>query len=87
MLGLRGASVASASYEEYQRLSKEAGDALTEVDHLTCLSGDERSVLKKELTYLKESAGKTNFLYTSDAGSRLLHLLNNPQAYTEIYKP
>jgi len=85
MLGVRGASVASASYEEYQRLSKEAGDALTEVDHFTCLSADERSVLKKELTYLKESAGKTNFLYTSDAGARLLYLRSNPQFYLEYY--
>jgi len=87
MLGLRGAGVASASYEEYQRLSREAADALSDVDKMTCLSNDERAVIKKELTYLKEQAEKVNFLYTSDAGARLLHLLSNPQFYTEYYKP
>ena len=87
MLGLRGAGVANASYEEYQRLSREAADALSDVDKMTCLSNDERSVIKKELTYLKEQAEKVNFLYTSDAGARLLHLLSNPQFYTEYYKP
>uniref|UniRef100_A0A6M3M3R0 Uncharacterized protein n=2 Tax=viral metagenome TaxID=1070528 RepID=A0A6M3M3R0_9ZZZZ len=87
MLGLRGTGVATASYEEYQRLSKEAGEALSDVDKMTCLSNDERSVIKNELTYLKEQAEKVNFLYTSDAGARLLHLLSNPQFYTEYYKP
>jgi len=87
MLGLRGAGIANASYEEYQRLSREAGEALGDVDKMTCLSNDERSVLKKELNYLKEQAEKTNFLYTSDAGARLLHLLSNPQFYLEYYKP
>ena len=87
MLGLRGAGVANASYEEYQRLSREAADALSDVDKMTCLSNDERSVIKKELTYLKEQAEKVNFLYTSDAGSRLLHILSNPQHYLESYKP
>lgn len=87
ILGLRGASVATASYEDYQRLSREATDALSDVDKMTCLSKDERSVIKKELTYLKEQAEKVNFLYTSDAGARLLHLLSNPQFYTEYYQP
>jgi len=79
--------VRDESYEEYQRLSREASDALSDVDKMTCLSNDERSVIKKELTYLKEQAEKVNFLYTSDAGARLLHLLSNPQFYTEYYKP
>jgi len=86
-LGLRGSGVANASYEDYQRLSKQAGEALNDVDSMTCLSPDERSVLKKELTYLKEQAEKVNFLYTSDAGSRLLYILSNPQHYLEYYKP
>ena len=85
-LGLRGAGVAQASYEDYQRLSREAADALSDVDKMTCLSNDERSVIKSELTYLKEQAEKVNFLYTSDAGARLLHLLSNPQFYTKYYK-
>lgn len=87
ILGLRGAAMSTASYEEYQRLSKETGEFLSDVDKMTCLSNDERSVIKQELTYLKEQAEKVNFLYTSDAGSRLLHLLSNPQFYTEYYKP
>jgi len=87
VLGQRGSGVASASYEDYQRLSKEAGAALKDVDKMTCLSSNERSVLKSELTYLKEQAEKVNFLYTSDAGSRLLHILSNPQHYLEYYKP
>lgn len=87
VLGQRGSSIANASYEEYQRLSREADDALKEVDKMTCLSKDEQSVLRKELTYLKEQAAKTNFLYTSDAGSRLLYILSNPQHYLESYKP
>jgi len=87
VLGTRGTSVAQASYEDYQRLSRGADEALKDVDKLTCLSNDERSVIKKELTYLKEQAEKVNFLYTSDAGARLLNLLSNPQFYTEYYKP
>ena len=86
-LGLRGASVATASYEDYQRLSREASDALSDVDKMTCLSNDERSAIKNELTYLKEQAEKVNFLYTSDAGGRLLSILGNPQFYLEYYKP
>ncbi len=86
-LGTRGAGVAQASYEDYQRLSREATNALSDVEKMTCLSNDERSVIKKELTYLKEQAEKVNFLYTSDAGARLLHLLSNPQHYLESYKP
>ena len=86
-LGVRGSSVATASYEDYQRLSREAANALSDVDKMTCLSKDEKSVIKHELTYLKEQAEKVNFLYTSDAGGRLLHLLSNPQFYTEYYKP
>ena len=76
-----------SSYEEYQRLSREADEALKDVDSMACLEADERSVLKKELTYLKEQAEKVNFLYISDAGSRLLHILRNPQHYLESYKP
>ena len=86
-LGTRGAGVAQASYEDYQRLSREAANALSDVDKMTCLSKDERSAIKSELTYLKEQAEKVNFLYTSDAGARLLNLLSNPQFYTEYYKP
>ena len=85
ILGMRGSSVAQASYEDYQRLSKEAANALSDVDKMTCLSKDERSVIKQELTYLKEQTEKTHFLYTSDAGARLLNLLSNPQFYTEYY--
>lgn len=87
ILGMRGAGIANASAEDYQRLSAEAASALADVDSMTCLSVDERSVLKKELTYLKEQAEKVNFLYTSDAGSRILNLLSNPQFYLELYKP
>ncbi len=85
-LGIRGAGVASASYEDYQRLSKEAEKALQDVDKMTCLSNDERLVIKQELTYLKEQSFKASFLYTSDAGARLLNILANPQFYTEYYK-
>ena len=83
-LGMRG--VTAHTYEDYQMLSKEVGEAIKDVDNLHCLSTDERSVIKKELTYLKESADKTNSLYTGDAGSRLLHLLSNPQFYLEYYE-
>lgn len=86
MLGMRGVAIANASSEEYQRLSREAGNALKDVDSMTCLSADERSVLKKEFTYLKEQAEKVNFLYTSDAGSRLLSILGNPQFYLDFLK-
>ena len=86
VLGTRGTSVAQASYEDYQRLSREADVALSDVDKMTCLSNDERSVIKKELTYLKEQTKETHFLYTSDAGARLLNLLSNPQFYTEYYR-
>ncbi|MBU0846905.1 hypothetical protein KKH23_06905 [Patescibacteria group bacterium] len=85
-LGVRGAGVAQASYEDYQRLSREAANALSDVDKMSCLSNDERAVIKQELTYLKDQAEKVNFLYTSDAGARLLNLLSNPQFYTEYYK-
>ena len=53
---------------------------------MTCLSVDEKSVIKQELAYLKDQAEKANFLYTSDAGSRLLNLLSNPLFYTEYYR-
>jgi len=86
-LGSRGVGVANASYEDCQRLSKEAANAQGDVDKMTCLSNDERAVIKTDLTYLKDQAEKVNFLYTSDAGARLLNLLSNPQFYTEYYKP
>ncbi len=84
-LGMRG--VTSHTYEDYQILSKEAGEAIKDVDNFHCLSTDERSVIKKEFTYLKESADKASSLYTGDAGSRLLYVLSNPQFYLEYYKP
>ena len=46
-LGVRGAGVAQVSYEDYQRLSREAANALSDVDKMTCLSVDERSVLDR----------------------------------------
>jgi len=84
-LGMGGASAARASAEDYERLAKEAGNALADVAKMKCLSENEKIAIQGELGYLKKSAEEKNFLYTSDAGHRLLNLLSNPQGYLAIY--
>jgi len=84
-LGLSGASCAQASAEQYEQIAEGAADALSDIDKFSCLSPKEQAVFKKEVEYLKSSANSKNFLYTSDAGHRLLILLHNPQGYVDIY--
>lgn len=86
VLGLNASLIANRPDETYQRLSKAAEEALRDVEGFTCLAANEKETIVNELTYLRDSAKQTQFLGTSDAGNRLLHLLSNPQFYIEYYK-